>query len=78
MFVKMSIKNEDDHRTAIEETESLFTAAPGSPEFTRLHYLVDMIEAYEQTVFTVPPPSDEAVRRFAYCADLLARELVVA
>ena len=64
MFTKSIITSEDEHRTAIDEVESLFGSEPGTPGFVRIHHLVDIIQAYERTIFQVPAPSPEALLAF--------------
>ena len=54
------LRNEEEHRDALREAEALFTALPGTPDFDKLHCLVDAIQAYERAIFILPFPSQEA------------------
>ncbi|MEM7535954.1 MAG: helix-turn-helix domain-containing protein [Chloroflexota bacterium] len=50
------IRNEEDYETALEEIESLWDAAPNTPEGDRLDVLVMLVEAYEEEHYPIPPP----------------------
>ena len=50
------IKNDTDYQAALEEIESLFDAAPDTPEGDRLEVLTTLVEAYEEKHYTIPMP----------------------
>lgn len=50
------IKNETDYQAALKEIESLFDAAPDTPEGDRLEVLTTLIEAYEERHYSIPMP----------------------
>ena len=50
------IKNETDYQAALEEIESLFDAAPDTPEGDRLEVLTTLVEAYEERHYSIPMP----------------------
>ena len=50
------IKNEIDYQAALEEIESLFDAAPDTPEGDRLEVLTTLVEAYEERHYSIPMP----------------------
>ena len=54
------IRNEADYRAAIEESERLWDALPGTPERDQLEVLAMLVDAYERERFPidVPDPID--------------------
>ena len=50
------IIKEKDYQATLREIESLFQAAPGTPEGDRLDVLTTLIEAYEDRHFRIPLP----------------------
>lgn len=50
------IKTELDYQNALQEIEQLFDAEPNSPECDRLDILTTLVEAYEQTHFSIEAP----------------------
>lgn len=50
------IKNETDYQAALEEIDSLFDAAPDTPEGDRLEVLTTLVEAYEERHYSIPMP----------------------
>ena len=50
------IKKEKDYQATLREIESLFKAAPGTPESDRLDVLTTLVEAYENRHFQIPLP----------------------
>lgn len=50
------IKNDTDYQAALEEIESLFDAAPDTPEGDRLEVLTTLVEAYEERHYSIPMP----------------------
>ncbi|WP_306534742.1 type II toxin-antitoxin system HigA family antitoxin [Geobacter sp.] len=50
------IKNETDYQAALDEIESLFDAAPDTPEGNRLEVLTTLVEAYEERHYSIPMP----------------------
>ena len=45
------IRNEADHRAALEEIETLWGAAQGTPEGDRLDVLATLVDAYEDQLW---------------------------
>ena len=64
MFTGSIITNEDEHQVAIDEVESLFGSMPGTVGYARVHHLVDIIQAYERTIWQVPPATAEDMAEF--------------
>lgn len=50
------IKNDTDYQAALEEIDSLFDAAPDTPEGDRLEVLTTLVEAYEERHYSIPMP----------------------
>jgi HTH-type transcriptional regulator/antitoxin HigA len=50
------IKTEADYQAALEEIESLFDAAPNTPEGDRLEVLTTLVEAYEEQKYHIALP----------------------
>jgi len=50
------IKTEADYQAALKEIESLFDAAPNTPEGDRLDVLTTLVEAYEEQRYAIPLP----------------------
>lgn len=50
------IRTEADHEAALAEVESLWQAAPGSPESDRLEILATLVDAYEEKHLPIDPP----------------------
>ena len=50
------IRNDEDHETALAEIESLWNAAPGTPDADRLDVLITLVEAYEEEHHPILPP----------------------
>jgi HTH-type transcriptional regulator / antitoxin HigA len=42
------IRNDDDHREAVEEVRALWSARPGTEEFDRLDVLATLVDSYER------------------------------
>ena len=57
------IRNERDYRKALKRIETIWDAAPGSPEFDELEVLSTLVEAYEErhNPIALPDPI-EAIR----------------
>lgn len=60
------IKTTHDYEQALQEIESLFDAAPNTPEGDRLDVLTTLVEAYEEKQgYTLPFPDPiEAIRYY--------------
>jgi len=57
------IRNEADYREAIEESERLWDARPGTPERDRLEVLAMLVDVYEREKFPIGPPDPiEAIK----------------
>lgn len=50
------IRTPIDHETALAEIESLWDAAPGTPDADRLDVLMTLVEAYEEEHHPILPP----------------------
>ena len=71
------IKTESDYHAALKEIESLFDAAPHSPECDRLDILTTLVEAYEQKHFPIEvPDAISAIQYYLEARGLSARDLV--
>ena len=70
------IKTEADYAAAMNEIESIFGAAPGTPEGDRLEILATLVEAYEKQRFgdRLPDPI-EAIKYHMERLGLSRREL---
>ncbi|GLI38219.1 transcriptional regulator [Geobacter hydrogenophilus] len=70
------IKNETDYQAALEEIESLFDAAPDTPEGDRLEVLTTLVEAYEERHYSIPMPDPiEAIAYHMESRGLTRRDL---
>ena len=70
------IKEEKDYQATLKEIESLFEAAPGTPEGDRLDVLTTLVEAYEDRNFQLPLPDPvEAIIYYMESRGLARREL---
>jgi HTH-type transcriptional regulator / antitoxin HigA len=49
------IRNDADLRAAFERLESIFQAAPGTPEADEMEVLVTLVEAYENRHYSIGP-----------------------
>ncbi len=57
------IRNDDDHRQALEEIDRLWGFAEGSPEAETLDVVVTLVAAYEAQHHAIEPPDPiEAIR----------------
>ena len=70
------IKTEADYQAALKEIESLFEAAPNTPEGDQLEVLTTLVEAYEEQHFSFPAPDPvEAVNYFMESRGLARKDL---
>jgi len=70
------IKNETDYQAALDEIESLFDAAPDTPEGDRLEVLTTLVEAYEERHYSIPMPDPiEAIAYHMESRGLTRRDL---
>ena len=70
------IKKEKDYQATLREIESLFEAAPGTPENDRLDVLTTLVEAYEDRHFRIPLPDPiEAINYHMESRRLTRRDL---
>ncbi|BAU14708.1 transcriptional regulator containing helix turn helix domain protein [Leptolyngbya sp. NIES-3755] len=59
------IKTEADYQEALKEIESLFDAAPNTPECDRLEILSTLVDSYEKTHFPIELPDPiEAIQYY--------------
>lgn len=58
------IKTETDYQEALREIESLFDAAPNTPECDRLDILSTLVEAYEKAHFFIEIPDPIEVIKY--------------
>lgn len=70
------IKTEADYQAALEEIQSLFDAAPNTPQGDKLEVLATLVEVYEEKHFLIPAPDPiEAVRYFMDSRGLTRKDL---
>ncbi len=50
------IKTEREHKAALKEIESLWSAKPGTPQADRLELLATLVESYEDKHHEILPP----------------------
>lgn len=50
------IRNDEDYEAALQEIDSLWDAAEGTPEGDTLEIWVTLVEAYEKGRYELPPP----------------------
>jgi HTH-type transcriptional regulator / antitoxin HigA len=68
--------NEADYEAALREVETLMDAAPGTPEFDRLHVLSILVEAYEAVHHPVAAPDPvSALRHYVDAHGITYRQL---
>ena len=71
------IKNEHEHRAALARIESIFYAAPSTPEGDELELLSLLVERYEDEQFPIDLPGPiEAIRFRMEQQGLKAKDLV--
>ena len=58
------IRNERDHKAALQEIDRLWDAKPNTPEGDRLDLWVTLVEAYEAKHHAIPPPDPIAAIKF--------------
>lgn len=59
------IRTQTDYQEALREIESLFNAAPNTPEYDRLDVLSILVEAYEKVNFPIEIPDPiEAIQYY--------------
>jgi antitoxin component HigA of HigAB toxin-antitoxin module len=73
----LPIKSENDYQQALQEIESLFDAAPNTPEFDRLDVLSTLVESYEKRHFPIELPFVELQREIQIGLDASARGEVI-
>jgi HTH-type transcriptional regulator/antitoxin HigA len=65
-----------DYQAALEEIQSLFDAAPNTPQGDKLEVLATVVEAYEEKQYPIPAPDPiEAVRYFMESRGLTRKDL---
>ena len=70
------IKTETDYQAALEEIQSLFDAAPNTPQGDKLDVLATLVEAYEERQYPIPAPDPiEAVQYFMESRGLTRKDL---
>lgn len=70
------IKNEADYRAALQEIETLFDAAPNTPECDLLDLLSTLVEAYEKVHHPIEAPDPiEAILYYMDTRGLSRRDL---
>lgn len=61
----LPIRSKIDYEKALQEIESLFDAAPNTPDFDRLDVLSTLVEAYEKSHFPIELPDPiEAIQYY--------------
>ena len=70
------IRTEADYQAALEEIQSLFDAAPNTPQGDKLDVLATLVEAYEERQYPIPAPDPiEAVQYFMESRGLTRKDL---
>lgn len=70
------IKTEADYEAALKKVESLFDAAPGTPEGDCLEILTTLVEAYEEKNYSISFPDPiEAIKYHLESRGLSSKEL---
>src|SRR5258706_14901117 len=70
------IKTDADYQAALKRIETLFAAAPNSPQADELEVLTMLLEAYEEQLFAIPAPDPvEAVKYFMESRGLSRKDL---
>ncbi len=70
------IRTEADYQAALAEIDSLFDAAPHTPEGDRLDVLATLVEAYEGQHYSLPAPDPiEAIKYYMESRGLSRRDL---
>jgi HTH-type transcriptional regulator/antitoxin HigA len=70
------IRTEADYQAALAEIDSLFDAAPHTPEGDRLDVLATLVEAYEEQHYSLPAPDPiEAIKYYMESRGLSRRDL---
>jgi len=61
------VRNDHDHKAALERIEALWDARPGSPESEELEVLATLVDAYEQKSVDIgrPDPIEAILFRLA-------------
>jgi HTH-type transcriptional regulator/antitoxin HigA len=54
------ILTDEDHRAALKELNDLWNCKPGTPEYDRFDELSYLVDEYEATHHTIPPPEHMA------------------
>lgn len=72
------IRTKSDYRAALAAIETLFAAAPGTPECDQLDILTTLVEAYERRHHPIAAPDPiEAVRYAMESRGLVRRDMEV-
>lgn len=58
------IRNDEDHRAAMDRIEALWGAEPGTTEADQLEVLVTLVDAYEAENHAIDPPDPIDALRF--------------
>jgi HTH-type transcriptional regulator / antitoxin HigA len=62
MYIK-PIRNKKDYRKTLKRIETLWNAAPNSPDYDELEVLSTLVDAYEERHYPIGPPDPiEAIR----------------
>ena len=48
------IRNDNDHRAALERMQALWSAAPGSDDSAELEAIATLVDAYESKSLAIP------------------------
>jgi HTH-type transcriptional regulator / antitoxin HigA len=76
MYKLQSIKDRQDHQSALMEIERLFDAEQGTPEFDKLEILVTLVEEYERKHEPILPPEPiEAILYYMESRGLAKQDL---
>ena len=71
------IRSEQDHVEALEESERLWTAKPGTPERDRLEVLSMLVDQYERKTYPIEAPDPIEAIKFRLEQQGLTRKALV-
>ena len=70
------VRNEDEYKQALQDIETVMSAAENSPEGERLDVLVTLVEAYERKMFPVDLPDPvEAIKFYMEQTGMVPKDL---
>ncbi len=71
------IRTEEDHNETLKRIDELINAQPDTPEEAELDVLTDLVWAYEEEHYPMPPPDPiEAIKFFMDQKNLKQKDLI--